>query len=765
MPNPTSSIVLLLALTCAAACSDPQIVRRTDRVSPADGGSDDVKPPPQGDGDGDTSVPDPDSDGGHSALDGGPDAKPDAGDSDDKPEEGELDSGTTVDSGTDIDASTIPDAAVDGGTDPDAGTQRPAGPAFGLPDGAPACLLDLEGKGFVAGERVECAREPLAFHALVAGAADDPYHDEWARLTALKFRPVSLTGVELPNGDTRYSSVFHKDPNVESFSSYRGMTFDDFTAKAKDRKARSYRLIELGAHQTPSARHYDAVWVRETKPGVSDGVADLTLSALTTKLEDMRAQGYRPIRLHGYPSVDGTLYSGVWAKDELDTNYRVVLDKNETDYAVESQNAVNERYYCVDISVYPVGNELRYTGVFVKDPTVTGYVSLHNQTERELLDRARQYTEQGYVMVDVERYSASTTTDDPRFAGVWLRRQSTNVVANFSLTDTSRWSSKARSALADMRTRLNAYAGNAGFLIEDLTNGNYLGYRITEPYYAAGTSKVLIAVDTLDRVDQAKLTLDQAVTYQDAHILSAHDSPAVPGDYTVRQSLGWMLNASSTNATDRILELLGTPSINSYLYSSRVINVGEVTSICELDRRIGEQQDACVRTSMSCFEYERWLRNAQMPAAPAAQECVAKLTAFQDEPYEAYYATLANSITPLQQAQVWRRIFAPNLLSAASRDTLLELLSATSNGYMTGLEGVFFDVQAGKSGGKHEAESWVGVGYDAAGEPGVSDDLPQYSFSLFTEDWPDDTQVHDQAAKELMRTLAIDALTILQEGR
>jgi hypothetical protein len=154
-----------------------------------------------------------------------------------------------------------------------------------------------------------------------------------------------------------------------------------------------------------------------------------------------------------------------------------------------------------------------------------------------------------------------------------------------------------------------------------------------------------------------------------------------------------------------------------------------------------------------------------MPSTPEGLACVAKLTPYLDAPYEGYYATLANSITPLQQAQFWRRILAPSLLSPAGRDSLLELLAATDNGYMSGLEGVFFDVQAGKFGGKHEAASWVGVGYNAVGSAGVSDDAHQYSFAIFSEDWPDDTEVHERAAQQLMRALAIDALTILREGR
>ena len=57
------------------------------------------------------------------------------------------------------------------------------------------------------------------------------------------------------------------------------------------------------------------------------------------------------------------------------------------------------------------------------------------------------------------------------------------------------------------------------------------------------------------------------------------------------------------------------------------------------------------------------------------------------------------------------------------------------------------------------------MGYNAVGSAGVSDDAHQYSFAIFSEDWPDDTEVHERAAQQLMRALAIDALTILREGR
>jgi hypothetical protein len=205
--------------------------------------------------------------------------------------------------------------------------------------------------------------------------------------------------------------------------------------------------------------------------------------------------------------------------------------------------------------------------------------------------------------------------------------------------------------------------------------------------------------------------------------------------------------------------------VNTFLRDAGIVDAGEVTSICELDRRIHERRGACVRTSMSCFEFERWLRNGQTPASSAGRSCVASLPSDESGAYAAYYATMANSITPLQYARVWRRLLDADVISPGSTDQLVDILDDTgvSNTYMAGFTGTFFTNQGTKFGGKRSVRSVVGVGYDI--EPGqtLDDAVASYSFSLFTEGF--DASSGSDPAGVLMQRIANDVFTILEALR
>jgi hypothetical protein len=224
-----------------------------------------------------------------------------------------------------------------------------------------------------------------------------------------------------------------------------------------------------------------------------------------------------------------------------------------------------------------------------------------------------------------------------------------------------------------------------------------------------------------------------------------------------------MINDSSTNATDKLVWRLGSTNgisnVNTFLKESGIVDVGEVTSICELDRRIHERRGACARTSMSCFELERWLRDGQTPS-PAGQSCVATLSSDVGGAHAGYYATMANSITPLQYARLWRRLLDAEIIVPTSATQLVAVVDGTTvqDTYMGGF-GAFYDIQGTKFGSKRSVSSVVGFGYDIEAGQDLADAEMSYSFSLFTEGF--DASSGSGPAETLMRRITTDVFTIM----
>ncbi len=622
--------------------------------------------------------------------------------------------------------------------------------------------------------RLETLPAPVRIQTEAVALSATAYHDEWARLTGLGYVPVTLSSVRMPDAGTRFSSVFVKDRNILQFFSQRGMTDAEYDQIWAEKRAAGYRVLDVTGRPTSSGTEFDGVWVKEReRPDGWGSFRGLTAATLQAKLTEMKQDGMAPIRIHGYPTASGTRFTGVWVKDEIGTDYRVIVDKSRADYGVAHADAVADGYDPFDVSVYQgAGGILRYTGVFRKNNLGIATQSWRNMNAEAFEQKRVELADKDFILVDVEVASDDTDSDKPVYAALWHHRGGAGVQASFGLGDAAQatWSAAARAALQRIEDRAAAFDGRVGFVIDDLTNGQYIGMRVNDPFYLASTTKVFIAATILERVDAGTLSLTQNINYAASDILDTGannpanpQQPIAPGNQTIEQSLKWMIRQSSTNATDRLMRLVTPAAVNTYLQDHGIIDAGEITAICELDQRIYESDDPCVRT-LSCLTFENWLRSDVVPTG-AAKTCTDKLSQRADWfRSHLYYASRANTSTPMQYARFWRRILEADILSPAMRDKLIEIMTGTGIGFMGGLEGTFFDQQAGKFGSKPFVSSYVALGYDQTGAAGLADDAAQYSIGVFTERNLESVAA-EAAAEALMDAMVKDALIILEDRR
>lgn len=637
-----------------------------------------------------------------------------------------------------------------------------------------SCVWTLKGLSKSAPSLLHNLPSPVAIHSAAAGLAGSAYSSEATRLTKLHYVPASIASMALPDGTISYSSVFHKNASVAHAITERDLSATQYQTKRTEYGNQGYRPTDIAAHDSSTGARFSGTWVLETPLKPSATALARTRAEIDTDLTTYRAEGKRPIRLHGYKIADGTArYTGVWVQDALGIDYRVIIEASSSQYATEFKTHTDAGYVPVDISAYYVGSALRYTGIFVKDPSVTGWASFRDLSLASYRDKQREYTEANQVQVDAEHYSSSPTTTTAQYAGIWLQRAPSTLVSNLNVSAVSSWPANAQTALSNIQAQYSSYQGRVGFLFEDLTNGNYLGYRINEPFNLAGATKLLVAAHVLDRVDAGVLKLDQKIRYEVSDILERDYEPraidcTLPapacGDWTVQQSLQYITTESSGNATDRMLRALGSEQLNEYLYKSGIVDIGEITSVCEVDKRSFVAQDSCVE-AVDCFDFLRWRRHGEPPDTQPERDCVAKLSKTLDSSFESYYATLANSATPLQYARFLRKIVDAQMVLPSSRNELLESAMAKSSvSWMTSIKGTFYAAHALKGGDLHETDCVVGVGY---GTQGVvpNDEKPQFILTIFTEDQPAEIQSNEVLAETMMQRISSDALTVLTANR
>lgn len=601
------------------------------------------------------------------------------------------------------------------------------------------------------------------------------YGAQRSRSLELGFVPSAASAFRLPGGSTVYSGIFVRDLDVNASTVRQDVAGDDLAAEIAARAAQGYRLVDLDGEEVAGASVFQAAFVREVQQpmwGYLRGAA----APVATRVAQLKQFGFRPIRAHGYRVGQGVEHVVVLARDSIGADVRVFFGLNGPDYQAQLAQAQVDGYAPTDLDVYLApGDELRLDVIFTRDATVVSSAVVGD------LDRAGFEAEHearvlaGFKLVDVEVYGRSSRRSQARYAGVWHRPERDRLRANLSLT--TNLSPTRAAALATLQAAIDAHqdAGfEMGFVVEDLKTGFRMTYNPDSPMYMASTSKVIIAGAVMMQLDEGTLTRNQLVALAADDLLEVGDQPDVAGNYSVDQLLRWMLNNSSTDATDALVRLVGQDYLDDFVARRlQVENVHEVTSICEVDRRI-MMGDAPCAAAVSCKTLIDVARNGQ--AAPDTCSALSADAAITNEAYRAYYTSLANTATPRAFGRVWRRLLEPGLISGTQRAYLLSILDATNDtldnvvcgapgaGACTAAMATSYNDFAMKNGGKRWITSWVAVGHRQTGAGASLVRDPQYAISIFTSREPMSVRA-SAASNTAIQTIAASAVAFLQDAR
>lgn len=648
-------------------------------------------------------------------------------------------------------------------------------------------------EGAVAGEQVEAEQldseltaagatklnsiaTPVRLFQAVAGKTNTDFGTLFDIHRAQGYEPVTVQGVPFPDGTTYYTTVFQKLPGLSGSFEQRHYTEAQYEAELQERWDAGYQIHDLSSRTvSDGTQRYDAIWLKYPTMQANGVWRDASSTSMNDKIAELKTSGYRPLRIHAYKVGDSYKYSATFVKDSFGTNFRHLLGATASSFSSTNSTNTTDGYYLVDVSTHFASDGTRrYNAVYVKSTTLSDTVLKQDQTETDYETDRVSLSNQGYVMVDLEVYPSSTTSSSKRFSSVWVRNLPSNSSFLSNKATTGLSAGNAKDAITAMTNGIAAYDGRAGLFVEDLTNGNYIGFHADDPTYLASTTKVFIAVAVLQRVEAGALTLNQSVSVVDSDILESGDKPTTTGNQTVAQLLTWMLQESSTNATDRLLRLIGANTVNDMLNDAGLTNVGEITSICELEKRAHETWKSCVRP-LACKEFIRWDRNGEAPTSAAGQACLTAkpTTAEAKTMFNKYYSTFANSATPIEYARFWRKLLGGSLLTQANVDWLADVMVGAGVANMTGFSPTYYGKQGRKGGSQYYTEAQVGYGSNEAGAANAPGDIGQYTFGVYSELWlgsdgtPDTEDGKDDRdeTEALGTQLRNDALKFLKANR
>jgi beta-lactamase class A len=225
--------------------------------------------------------------------------------------------------------------------------------------------------------------------------------------------------------------------------------------------------------------------------------------------------------------------------------------------------------------------------------------------------------------------------------------------------------SATHGALQEKLGRLaeRARPGRLGIAVLDLQSGASWQVNATQAYPMMSVFKAPVAATVLDQVDRGQLSLEQMVTVKRAELTPGSAVPSIGAQFhgeqmrfSVRQLLVAAVSESDNTAVDALLRLLGGPPVVARFLRGHGIEG--------------------MRVDMDEAAVGRIFTQLQPGQSPPPDESEPAQLARLRRGYQAFLTDPRNRSTPQAAVDFLSKLWRGQLLSAASRRYLLDLLAA-----------------------------------------------------------------------------------------
>ena len=147
----------------------------------------------------------------------------------------------------------------------------------------------------------------------------------------------------------------------------------------------------------------------------------MTSSQFSAYFTEQKKLGRRLIDIEAYPTSGGLRYAGIWYQNVGNVLWAELRDMSRATYQAKLDQYTAAGYRLIDFESYQSGSSQRYAAIWEKNPAGRAFVVRSDRTELAFANLWRHYRDEGYRLVDFERYN---TSSGARYAGVWVENDS-----------------------------------------------------------------------------------------------------------------------------------------------------------------------------------------------------------------------------------------------------------------------------------------------------------------------------------------------------
>lgn len=244
--------------------------------------------------------------------------------------------------------------------------------------------------------------------------------DYQAKLNQYKSQGMRPVDIEITGGSKRtYSIVFRQNKDRRNWELRTGLSSQDYNKKWTEMKNKGFRPVDQETHLLNGKRYFGALWIHNKEKYEWVSFRNLTSQQFSQRFTEYKRKGYLPVDLDIYPSGNELRYSVIWVQNKQKTLWKEYRNLTTSTFKTKFDEMSKSGYRLMDVEAYQRNRRQEYATIWVKDNR--RWAAHKNLTSKQFKDYWTQYKDEGYRLEDVEAFQTSSGT---RYAGCWVQNKS-----------------------------------------------------------------------------------------------------------------------------------------------------------------------------------------------------------------------------------------------------------------------------------------------------------------------------------------------------
>ncbi len=264
------------------------------------------------------------------------------------------------------------------------------------------------------------------------GITDQPIgNHEWAsfrgmnqstyqkRLSEMRRKGMRAVDVEVMGGNTRtYAAVFRHNKDRRLWELKTGLTSDQYNAKWTEMKNKGFRPVDQESHLLRGKRYYGALWIKNSENYKWVSFRNINSSDYGKRFQEYKNKGYMPVDVDAYKVGNEIRYSVIWVENKQRKPWAQYRNLSASQFSARFQEMSKKGYRLLDTESYQNGRSQLYAAIWIKESIK--WKANRDMTAIQFGNRWGAYKDEGYRLEDIEIYSTPRGT---RYAGVWIMNE------------------------------------------------------------------------------------------------------------------------------------------------------------------------------------------------------------------------------------------------------------------------------------------------------------------------------------------------------